>query len=306
MDTPHLPVLLERVIDSFKKLKDGYLIDCTIGYGGHSSEILDRHPELKLIGIDRDIEALEFSAKRLKKFGDRVELIKGDFASILPQLQNIPISAVLADFGVSSLQLDKLGRGFGFESEVLDMRMDQSAKLSAYEVINEYNFEQLKYIFERYGEIRQAKKLAEYIIKERAKKPIESAKELSQISQKIIRNTKKIHPATLVFQAIRIEVNDELGQIEGLLDTLEEMRPPGTTVTLITFHSLEDRLVKHRFQNWSKSCICDPQALRCTCGNNHSLGTIRTRKAITAAPEEIRANPRSRSAKLRTFVFRSH
>lgn len=306
MDIPHIPVLLKSVLDSFRDTKEGYVVDCTLGYGGHSSEILKKYPKLKLIGIDRDQEALDFSSKRLSVFKDRVELIKGDFASIVPTLSNKPVAALLADFGVSSLQLDKAERGFGFESDTLDMRMDRTSGLSAYDVINSYSYEQLRYIFSTYGELKEASRLAEEIIKVRSKEPISSAVELSNISKRIIRGRQKIHPATLVFQAVRIEVNDELGQIEGLLDSLEKMRPSGAIVSLITFHSLEDRLIKHRFQEWAKSCICDPNAYRCTCGNDHSLGTIRSRKPIVASSDEILANPRSRSAKLRTFVFEEH
>ncbi len=306
MDTPHIPVLLEGVLRSFESAKKGFFVDCTLGYGGHSGAILQKHPKLELIGIDRDQEALDFSAKRLDAFADRTIFVKGDFASVVPSLIQSPITAILADFGVSSLQLDKHERGFGFDSDMLDMRMDQDSALSAYQVVNDYPKERLEYIFSEYGEIRESAKLADAIVKTRLSGPIESAKALSGIAKSIIRNKKKIHPATLMFQAIRIEVNDELGQIEKLLDALEEMDLDGTIVSLITFHSLEDRLVKRRFRKWAQSCICDPATMRCTCGNNHSLGTIATRKPIVATEEELKANVRSRSAKLRTFIFRSN
>ena len=303
MEIPHIPVLSDEVLESFSGADEGYFVDCTLGYAGHSSAMLSRYSQLKLIGIDRDQEALDFSRKRLEPFGERVTLYKGTFAALLPQLKESPIAAVLADFGVSSLQLDKKERGFGFGSDVLDMRMDSSAELSAYDVVNGYSREALEYLLHHYGEIRPYRKLAAAIVEARAKAPIESAKTLSDIALKVLPRGGKIHPATLLFQAIRIEVNNELGEIEGLLDALEAMKPPGAIVSLITFHSLEDRLVKNRFRKWAQQCICDPHAIRCTCGKNNALGKVLNRKPITAGKEELKINPRSRSAKLRSFRF---
>lgn len=305
METPHIPVLLDEVLESFKDVPEGYFVDCTLGYAGHSSEILVRYTHLKHIGIDRDDEALAFSKKRLESFSDRSRLYKGTFASVLPILKEAPVTALLADFGVSSLQLDKKERGFSFSSETLDMRMDTSAPLSAYEVVNEYPKEKLEYIFDTYGEVRSYRKLAAAVVEARAKAPIKSAKALSEIAKEVIPSGGKIHPATLMFQAIRIEVNNELGEIEGLLDAIEAKHYKGEVVSLITFHSLEDRLVKNRFKKWSTACICDPQAMRCTCGKNHALGKALSRKPITASKEELKINPRSRSAKLRSFRFKS-
>jgi len=301
--SPHIPVLLNEVINSFHNAKSGYFVDCTLGYGGHSRHMLEHYPQLKHIGIDRDDEALAFSKQHLMSFNDKSILYKGTFAEIFPKLQEKPIVAVLADFGVSSLQLDKKERGFSFGSETLDMRMDSSAKLSAYDVVNSYSSSQLEYIFKHYGEINRYKELASLIVQQRAKQSIQSAKALSDIVCKIIPKSGKIHPATLVFQAIRIEVNNELGEIEGLLDALEASHTQGEIVSLITFHSLEDRLVKNRFVKWSKECICDDMAMRCTCGKNHALGYMLSKKPITASLEELKYNPRSRSAKLRTFCF---
>ena len=305
METPHIPVLLDEVLESFKDIPEGYFVDCTLGYAGHSSEILAWYTHLKHIGIDRDDEALAFSKKRLEPFRDRSTLYKGTFATVLPTLKEAPITALLADFGVSSLQLDKKERGFSFTSETLDMRMDTSAPLSAYEVVNEYPKEKLEYIFDTYGEVRSYRKLAAAVVETRAKAPIKSAKALSEIAKEVIPSGGKIHPATLMFQAIRIEVNNELGEIEGLLDAIEAKHYKGEVVSLITFHSLEDRLVKNRFKKWSTACICDPQAMRCTCGKNHALGKALSRKPITASKEELKINPRSRSAKLRSFRFKS-
>ena len=304
MQTPHIPVLLNEVLESFKDVGEGYFVDCTLGYAGHSSEMLARYEGLKHIGIDRDDEALAFSKKRLEAYEGRSTLYKGTFATVFPTLKEAPIMAVLADFGVSSLQLDKKDRGFSFTSETLDMRMDANAALSAYEVVNEYPKEKLEYIFDTYGEVRSFKKLASAVVEARAQGPIESANELSEIAKTVIPAGGKIHPATLMFQAIRIEVNNELGEIEGLLDALEQKHVKGEVVSLISFHSLEDRLVKNRFKKWAQACICDPQAMRCTCGKNHALGKAFSSKPVTATKEELRINPRSRSAKLRSFRFK--
>ncbi|MBD3790199.1 MAG: 16S rRNA (cytosine(1402)-N(4))-methyltransferase RsmH [Campylobacterales bacterium] len=304
MDIPHIPVLLDEVLESFADAKEGYFVDCTLGYAGHSFHILQRYPYLKHIGIDRDDEALAFSQKRLEPYQDRSTLYKGTFATVVPTLREEPIVALLADFGVSSLQLDKKERGFGFESETLDMRMDPASGISAYEVVNTYPREKLEYIFDIYGEIRSYKKLSGAIIEARSKASIQSAKELSELAKKVLGPQGKIHPATLMFQAIRIEVNNELGEIEGLLDAIEAKHYPGEIISLITFHSLEDRLVKERFKKWSTDCICDPHAVRCTCGKGHALGKMLTRKPITATKEELKLNPRSRSAKLRSFRFK--
>ena len=305
MKIPHIPVLLNEVLQSFSIVDEGYFVDCTLGYAGHSFEVLQKYEHLKHIGIDRDDEALHFSKTRLEPFSKRSKCYKGTFATVLPLLQESPITALLADFGVSSLQLDKKERGFSFVSETLDMRMDTSASLSAYEVVNEYSQDKLEYIFDAYGEIRSYKKLAAAVVEARSKEPLKSAKLLSDVVKTVIPTGGKIHPATLMFQAIRIEVNNELGEIDGLLDAIEAKHYKNQVVSLITFHSLEDRLVKNRFKKWARSCICDPQAMRCVCGKNHDLGKALSRKPIIASKEELKINPRSRSAKLRSFRFKN-
>jgi len=301
--TPHIPVLLDEVIESFKNLDDGFVVDCTLGYAGHSSIILQKYPNIKLIGIDRDQEALDFSSNRLKEYSDRKTLYKGTFSNIFPTLKEQPIKAILADFGVSSLQLDKKDRGFSFSSPNLDMRMDSNSELSAYTVVNEYPREKLEYIFNHYGELNLYREVTSIILEARAIKPISSAVELTKIALKVLPKGGKIHPATLMFQAIRIEVNNELGEIEGLLDALENSTPSEAVVSLITFHSLEDRLVKNKFKKWSSDCICDSNAIRCSCGKNNAIGKMIKRKPITATKEELKINNRSRSAKLRSFRF---
>jgi 16S rRNA (cytosine1402-N4)-methyltransferase len=304
MTIPHVPVLLNEVLQSFEDLQEGYFVDCTLGYGGHTLAILKAHPNIKHIGIDRDNEALDFSKERLHTFKSRSKLYKGKFSTIFPILEEAPIKAVLADFGVSSLQLDKMDRGFSFESDTLDMRMDQEEAVRAEDIVNGYSQEKLEYIFHHYGEIRPYKRLASAIIETRSKAPITSAKELSQIALKIIKGG-KIHPATLMFQAIRIELNRELEEIEKLLDALEAKKHSGAIVALITFHSLEDRLVKNRFKKWMQKCICDPHAIQCTCSRDNDLGKTLTKKPLIATAQEIKQNPRSRSAKLRVFQFKA-
>lgn len=304
-DIPHTPVLLNEVLASFQTIQPGNFVDCTLGYAGHSFAMLQSYPNIGLIGIDRDDEALEFSAKRLEAFANRTTLLKGSFSQRLQDINFSRVTGVLADFGVSSLQLDKTERGFNFESDTLDMRMDQSASLSAFDVVNHYPQEMLEKIFKEFGEVREFRKVASLIVNQRAKQPIASNKELAALISSAVSKKGKIHPATLYFQAIRIEVNKELEEIVSLLDILEQKKPKNTLIALITFHSLEDRLVKRRFKQWSKSCICPSNAMRCSCGNNNHLGSELSRKPIVASKEEIAKNPRSRSAKLRVFQFKA-
>ena len=301
---PHIPVLLNEVINGFKDIKEGIFIDCTLGYSGHSYNMLKSYPNINLIGIDRDNEALAFSKDRLKEFQDRVTLLKGSFSERLKDIDFSKVSGLLADFGVSSLQLDKADRGFRFDSQLLDMRMDQNTPFSAKDVVNSYTQDELERIFKEYGEAKEYKRVAKEIVKYRQTKTIESNIELANIIAKVVKKGGKIHPATLYFQAIRIEVNSELDEINKLLDILELKKPKDAIVGLITFHSLEDRLVKKRFKKWAKKCICPPEVMRCSCGNNNNLGFELNKKPIIATKEEIKQNPRSRSAKLRFFKFK--
>lgn len=297
MDIPHIPVLYNEVIEVFSDIKEGYIVDCTLGYGGHSEAILKNNPHVKLICCDQDMEAINFSKKRLAPFSARVIFEHANFSTIIKKYASYDIRGILADIGVSSLQLDKKERGFGFESEALDMRMNPQNPLSAKEVVNDYSQSQLEEILREYGEMRDAKNVAKAIIGAR---PFTSAKELSQVMQKF--NTKpKIHPATLLFQAIRIEVNNELGELDELLESIASAKLDNTLVAIISFHSLEDRIVKRTFKNWTKSCICPPEMMRCMCGNSHSLGKIVTKKPIIPSAKEQKTNPRSRSSKMRVF-----
>ncbi len=299
MQIPHIPVLYNETLQAFENINDGYIIDCTLGYAGHSLGLLEQNENIKLICNDQDEEALEFSKQRLIDFKDRVVFNKGNFDSVIESFKYYHIKGLLADIGVSSLQLDKTERGFGFDSETLDMRMNQNQTLDAYAVVNSYSQNDLERIFKEYGEVREYKKVASLIVNNR---PFDSSKELADfLSKKMYKG--KIHPATLPFQAIRIEVNDELGVLERLFDSLENAGFHKCTVAIISFHSLEDRIVKNYFKKWSKSCICPPEAFRCECGNNHQKGKILTKKPIIPTKEEIKQNPRSRSSKLRLFKF---
>ncbi len=297
MNTPHVPVLLSEVKDVFSEIDDGYVVDCTVGYGGHSEALLEQNPHVKLICCDQDIEAIEFSKKRLKRFEDRVTFEHSKFSTIIEKYKTYPIRGVLADIGVSSLQLDKSNRGFGFQSEVLDMRMDINSPKSAQNVINEYSLSELEDILREYGEMRNFKRVAKVIVDNR---PFESSRDLATVLKKV-GGKPKIHPATLPFQAIRVEVNNELGQLNELLESIYLSRLKGCLVSIISFHSLEDRIVKKCYQFWTKSCVCLAGVMRCECGNNHSLGSIITKKPITPTKEEQRLNPRSRSSKMRVF-----
>ena len=298
-DIPHIPVLYNEVLDCFKEIKTGYIIDCTTGYAGHSSGLLNQNSSVQLICNDQDDEALEFSKKRLKDFEKRVEFNKGNFEDIIKKFEDYPIRGILADIGVSSLQLDKLDRGFSFNSKNLDMRMNQNQILDASNVVNSYSQVELENIFKEYGEIREYKKIASLIVQNR---PFYSAKELAEFFYNKLPKG-KIHPATLIFQAIRIEVNDELGVLDRLFKSMEEAKLKDCIVAIISFHSLEDRVVKNYFKKWSENCICPKDAFRCECGKNHALGKIITKKPIIATNFEIKQNPRSRSAKLRVFRF---
>jgi 16S rRNA (cytosine1402-N4)-methyltransferase len=296
---PHIPVLFKEVIDSFKRCDDGYIVDCTTGFGGHSQGLLKSNSNIKLICNDQDDEALNFSKIRLEPFNKRVIFNKGNFENVLEKYASYNISGILADIGVSSLQLDKQQRGFSFNSDTLDMRMDQDQTLSANDVVNNYSQVQLENIFREYGEVREYIKVASLIVQNR---PFTSAKELSSLLAKKMHKG-KIHPATLPFQAIRIEVNNELEVLENLFKSIEKANLSNCIVAIISFHSLEDRIVKNYFKKWSLKCICPSYLDRCECGNNHQRGKIITKKPIIPTKGEIQQNSRSRSSKLRIFKF---
>ncbi len=299
MQIPHIPVLYKETLEAFNDINDGYIIDCTTGFAGHSSGLISSNQNIKLICNDQDDEALEFSKKRLEAYKERVVFNKGNFEHVIDTFKDYEIRGILADIGVSSLQLDKLERGFGFDSLTLDMRMNQNQALDAATVVNTYSQSELERVFKEYGEVREYKKVASIIVNNR---PFTSAKQISELLSKKM-SKGKIHPATLPFQGIRIEVNDELGVLERLFDSLEKAKFKNCIVAIISFHSLEDRIVKNYFKKWTKSCICPDNVFRCECGNNHALGKVITKKPIIPTALEIKQNPRSRSSKLRIFKF---
>lgn len=301
MDSPHIPVLLCEVLDAFSGVGSGVIVDCTLGYAGHCAAILESNGGISAIGCDKDEEAIDFSSKKLAKFGDRVRIYKSDFSEILSKVDVKDVRAILADIGVSSLQLDKNERGFSLKSDVLDMRMDKSADISAFDVVNSYSIERLTKIFKEYGELPNAAAIAERIAGERRNGAIDSGVKLAKIIGSKNIKGRGVNPAILAFQAIRIEVNGELAKLERLLDTIEKSPIDDCVVAIISFHSLEDRIVKNRFKKWSSDCVCPQGVMKCVCGANHAIGETVSKKAITASATEIKSNSRSACAKMRIF-----
>ena len=299
--SPHISVLLNEVLQTFASIESGIIIDCTLGFGGHSQALLEQNPNIKIIGIDKDIDARDYSTRLLERYGERFKCVAGGFgAQILPLIEKYgsEIKGVLADIGVSSWQLDSPSKGFGFDSQMLDMRMDRDNPLTAEYILKHYSAIELSRVFSEYGELREAKKLASLITEDRKKLDFSSAKDFSHYLKKHFKNP-KILP--LVYQALRIEVNGELEELKSLLDAATKLQ--NATLCIITFHSLEDRLVKQAFRDYAQSCICPASAPRCTCGNHHQKGMLLAKRPIIPSAEEVRANPRARSAKMRSFLF---
>lgn len=302
----HYSVMLNETVDGLNIRQDGIYVDCTLGGAGHSNEILKRLGKKgKLIGIDQDSYALEKAAERLKVYGDRAVLLKGNFsqaAELIKEAGFEKIDGVVADLGVSSFQLDNADRGFSYMQDApLDMRMNQDKSFSAYNVINEYDERQLSKIIDMYGEERFARKIASNICKVRESKPIETTLELAEIIKNSIPAKNRAdgpHPAKRTFQAIRIEVNGELDVIDKMINGLFPMLNSGGRMAIITFHSLEDRIVKHSFLEFTKGCECPPDFPVCVCGKKPQ-GTVVTKKPVLPSETELEENPRSRSAKLR-------
>ena len=284
---------------------DGIYLDGTLGGAGHSYEIASRLTTGRLIGLDRDEVALAAARERLKPFSDRVTLVHSNFQALSAVLDDLGIAKVdgmLFDLGVSSPQLDDKARGFSYMADApLDMRMDRSEGLTAYDVVNTYDQESLKRILYTYGEERYAPKIAAAIVKRRAEKPIETTLELAEIIRAAMPPQalrEKQHPAKRSFQAIRIAVNDELTAVERMLASAIDRLNPGGRLAVITFHSLEDRLVKSAMQEAAKGCICPKEFPVCVCGRTPKV-KILTRHPIVADEAELAENPRARSAKLR-------
>lgn len=301
MNSIHIPVLLNEVVEAFRDINDGVILDCTLGYGGHSKALLDTLPNIKIIACDQDDMAISYCTNKFKNYTDRIQIYKSNFSQILQKIPQENIRAILADIGVSSLQLDLNERGFALKSDILDMRMDNSNQLDAKTIVNNYSQSQLEKIFYEYGELPNAKSIANKIIIARQNKEISSAKELVQIIGNSNLQNRSVSIATLVFQAIRIEVNKELDVLKELLNSIQNSAINHARVAIISFHSLEDRIIKDKFKSWQSSCICPSGVMRCECGNNHSIGKIITKKPITPSAQEIKANSRSACSKMRIF-----
>ena len=305
MEFKHVSVLLDECIRALNIRPDGIYVDGTLGGGGHSYEIASRLTTGRLVGIDRDPVALKAAGERLAPFRDRVSLVHGNFsemASILEGLGLPGADGILLDLGVSSPQLDDGGRGFSYMIDApLDMRMDSGAVLSAYDVVNTWPREELRRILYEYGEERYAPQIAGAIERRREKAPIETTLELVDVIRGAMPPQalrEKQHPAKRSFQAIRIAVNDELGAVSRVMEAAVPLLNPGGRLAVITFHSLEDRIVKNAMQRQAQGCTCPPEFPVCVCGKKPKV-RILTRKPIVSGAEELEENPRARSAKLR-------
>lgn len=303
-NSPHIPVLLDEVLRAFEGVEKGFIVDATLGFGGHSQALLKAHKDINIIACEQDEQALEFSKNKLAKFASRVQFYHLNFAELFDKIDIKGVKGVLADIGVSSFQLDSDERGFSIHSNSLDMRMDKRQSLTAFEIVNFYPQDEIERIFKDFGELKDAHFLAQKLCQIRTQKLISSAKELAQIlGTKTMRGRGGVSRAILGFQALRIAVNKELEALQKLLNALQKLKPQGCIVAIISFHSLEDRLVKNAFKQWARTCICDENAFQCTCQNNHNLGKILTKKALTPKEQECRANSRSKCAKMRIFRF---
>lgn len=305
MKFEHISVLLNEVLDGLNIKKDGIYVDGTLGGAGHSSEIVKRLTTGKLIGIDQDLNALKKASEVLEEYSDKVILIHNNYENIDEVLNDLGIEKVdgiLLDLGVSSHQLDEESRGFSHNKDApLDMRMDETSSFSAWDVVNKYSEEELEKIIWNYGEDRWARRIAKFIVEERKEKSIDTTLQLvSAIKKAIPKEVRKDghHPAKKTFQAIRIEVNKELDVLIESIPKMVNLLNPGGRLAVITFHSLEDRIVKEGFKELYLDCICPPHLPKCVCQKTREIEII-TRKPIIPSEEEIAINPRSRSAKLR-------
>lgn len=306
-DFEHIPVMLEEVLEGLKIREDGTYVDATVGGAGHSSEIAKRLTTGRLICLDQDNEAVAAAGKRLEVYGNRCKIIKSNYENIESVLKGegiTGVSGILADLGVSSHQLDTVERGFSYSADApLDMRMDTDTAQTAADIINGYSEKELIRVLRDYGEERFAPGIARNIVKRREEAPITTTFELNDIISASIPmkfREKGSHPSKRTFQAIRIELNRELEVLEGTLDTMIDLLEPGGRLCIITFHSLEDRIVKTVFNKAQNPCICPPNFPKCVCGRV-SKGRHISRKAILPTEEEIARNKRSKSAKLRIF-----
>jgi 16S rRNA (cytosine1402-N4)-methyltransferase len=306
MNFHHITVLLDEAVENLALKKEGTYVDGTLGGAGHSEEILKRlGPGGRLVGIDRDKSALEAAKVRLEAYKDKLFLVHSNFSRMRTALQQngiLGVDGVILDLGVSSPQLDESSRGFSYMQDAqLDMRMDRESIVTAEDIVNEYSGEELTDIIRDYGEEKWASRIAEFIVRERDKNRITTTSELVEIIKKAIPASARRegpHPAKRTFQAIRIAVNRELDELREVIPEIVDILNPGGRICIITFHSLEDRIVKESFKKMANPCTCPPQFPICTCNNKPKI-TLISKKPILPSEEEISRNPRARSAKLR-------
>lgn len=306
MDFHHVPVMLAEVLNALAIRPDGTYVDCTVGGAGHSSEIAARlGPRGRLIGLDQDPAALAAAGERLGRFGDRIRLVRTNFqalARVLADLGTGPVDGILFDLGVSSHQFDEAERGFTYRHDApLDMRMDPDGEVTAYGIVNDAPEDELVSILRDFGEERFARRIARMVVQERRKRPIATTAELVEVIKRAIpapARRKGPHPARRTFQALRIAVNDELGALERTLGAAVAALTPGGRLAVISFHSLEDRIVKQTLAARARGCICPPGYPVCVCGHQPEVRLV-GKQPQTAGPAEREQNPRSRSAKLR-------
>ena len=309
MEFNHYSVLLNETIENLNIKPDGIYVDGTLGGGGHAYQVALRLSEKgRLIGIDQDADAIAAAGERLKEFGDKITIIRSNYANMKEELHRIgveKVDGIVLDLGVSSFQLDTPERGFTYRDEnaPLDMRMDDRQSLTAKDIVNGYSEMDLYRIIRDYGEDKFAKNIAKHIVQERAKKPIETTGELTEIIRASIPMKVQVtggHPAKRTFQAIRIELNKELEVLQNNLDDMIDLLNPGGRICIITFHSLEDRIVKTNFKRNENPCTCPSDFPVCVCGKK-SKGKVVTRKPSLPSEEELEVNSRSKRAKLRVF-----
>lgn len=305
MEFHHVSVLFKESIEALKIKPDGIYVDGTLGGGGHSHGILSQCDSVRLIGIDQDSDAIKAASERLSEFGSRVTIVNKNFSEIKNILSNLNIDKIdgaVLDLGVSSYQLDNAERGFSYMHDAaLDMRMNRDSLKSAYDIVNSYSCEELTRIFYEYGEENWSKRIAEFICDRRKEKPVKTTFELVDIIKAAIPKKARLeggHPAKRVFQAIRIEVNNELGILEKAIEDFVSVLKPGGRIAIITFHSLEDRIVKQTFQRLAKGCTCPKEFPVCMCGKTPQIKIV-SRKPVLPGKDETEHNSRSKSAKLR-------
>ena len=305
----HKPVLFDEVIENIVTNKEGVYLDCTLGGAGHTQGILENTSEKGVvIAIDQDDDAIEFAGKKLENYKERIKIFKDNFKNldtVLYMAGYEKVSGILMDIGVSSYKLDDPERGFSYKYEAkLDMRMNKNAKISAYEVINEFSEQEIADILYKYGEEPKSRRIARKITEARKEKKIETTTELADIVIRAIGKSMKRHPAKRTFQAVRMYVNQELEVLEEALEKAVELLEDRGRLLVITFHSLEDRIVKNKFREFEKPCKCPPNIPICVCGKE-SLGKVITKKPIVAGELELNDNSRAHSAKLRVFERRA-